>query len=114
MTMNNTHRLITAALWALAALPLSAQAQTPAVAAPTATASALPLSEGEVRKVHKDTQKITLRHGEIKNLDMPGMTMVFRVKDPALLDQVKPGDKVQFVAEKLDGALYVTRIQPKP
>jgi Cu(I)/Ag(I) efflux system protein CusF len=70
------------------------------------------MADGEVRKVDKDNNKITLRHGEIKSLDMPGMTMVFRVKDPALLDKVKVGDKVRFAAEQTDGALFVTAIEP--
>ena len=70
------------------------------------------MSEGEVRKIDKDAQKITIRHGPLANLDMPAMTMVFRVKDPAMLDQVKPGDKVSFQAEKIDGALTVTKIEP--
>jgi len=70
------------------------------------------MTTGEVRKINKDANKITLRHGEIKNLDMPPMTMVFRVKDPAMLDKVKAGDKVQFMAENLGGALTVTAIEP--
>lgn len=70
------------------------------------------LSEGEVRKVDKEAQKITLKHGPLANLDMPAMTMVFRVKDPAMLDKVKAGDKVKFQAEKLEGALTVTKIEP--
>jgi Cu(I)/Ag(I) efflux system protein CusF len=49
----------------------------------------LPPTEGEVRKVDKEAGKVTLKHGEIKNLEMPGMTMVFQVKDPALLEKVK-------------------------
>lgn len=69
------------------------------------------LSEGEVRKVDKDNKKITLRHGEIKNLSMPGMTMVFGVKDPAMLDAVKTGDKVKFTADKMNGALTVMTIE---
>ena len=67
-------------------------------------------TEGEVRKVDKDSQKITLRHGPIANLEMPSMSMVFRVKDPAMLDQVKPGDTVKFAAEKIGGQYTVTRI----
>ena len=51
------------------------------------------LIDGEVRKVDRDARKITLRHGEIKKLDMPAMSMVFRVKDADMLDKVKPGDK---------------------
>lgn len=70
------------------------------------------MAEGEVRKVDVDTKKITLKHGEIKNLEMPAMTMVFQVKDPAMLDKVKPGDKVRFRAEKMNGALTVTDIEP--
>ncbi|MFA6179936.1 MAG: copper-binding protein, partial [Candidatus Methylopumilus sp.] len=62
------------------------------------------MSKGEIRKIDKATKKITIKHGEIKNLDMPGMTMVFQVKDPAMLDNVKPGDKVKFSAERSGGA----------
>ena len=69
-------------------------------------------AEGEVRKIDKEAGKITLRHGPIANLDMPPMSMVFRAKDAAMLDQVKPGDKVRFKAEKVDGALTVTELQP--
>ncbi len=70
------------------------------------------MSEGEVRKIDKSANKITLRHGEIKNLDMPGMTMVFRVRDPALLENIKAGDKLRFRAEKANGAIFVTAIEP--
>jgi Cu/Ag efflux protein CusF len=68
------------------------------------------LSDGEVRKVDKEAKKITIRHGEIENLDMPPMTMVFQVKDAALLDRFKSGDKVKFAAEKVGGAYTVTAI----
>jgi len=67
---------------------------------------------GEVRKIDKSAKKITLRHGEMPNLEMPAMTMVFQVKDPAFLDAVKVGDKVKFKAQKIDGALVVVEIQP--
>ena len=70
------------------------------------------MAEGEIRKVDMDNKKITIKHGEIKNLDMPGMTMVFQVKDPAMLTTVKTGDKVRFKAEKSGGAIVVTEIQP--
>ncbi len=69
------------------------------------------MTEGEVRKIDKETKKITLKHGNIKNLDMPGMTMVFQVKDIALLDKVKAGDKVMFTAEKANGAIVITAIE---
>ena len=85
-----------AVLLLLAALPAGAQS----------------MSEGEVRKVHKDAGKLTLKHGPISNLDMPPMTMVFRVKDAAMLDAVKQGDKVKFVAENVGGQIVVTKIEP--
>jgi Cu(I)/Ag(I) efflux system protein CusF len=80
----------------------------PAVAAHHEKAS---LTDGEVRKVDKDAKKITIRHEPIQNLDMPAMTMVFQVKDSAMLDQVKAGDKVKFEAQKLGGAFTVTVIE---
>ena len=70
------------------------------------------MTDGEIRKVDMDNKKLTIKHGNIKNLDMPGMTMVFQVKDPAMLDKVKAGDKVKFSADKIDGAIVVTNIQP--
>lgn len=65
---------------------------------------------GEVIKVDKTAAKITLEHGPIKNLDMDGMTMVFRVVDPTMLDKVKVGDKVEFEADRVNGAITVTKI----
>jgi Cu/Ag efflux protein CusF len=76
------------------------------------TAMAQTLTDGEVRKIDKENRKITLKHGEIKSLDMPPMTMAFQVSDPALLDKLKPGDKVQFNAVKNGGKLTVTEIKP--
>lgn len=70
------------------------------------------LADGEVRKVDKEAKKLTIRHGEIRNLDMPPMTMVFQVRDPAILEKVKAGDKVKFQAEKVGGAFTVTKIEP--
>ena len=69
-------------------------------------------SEGEVRKVDKEAGKITLKHGPIANLDMPAMSMVFRAKDPAMLDKVKAGDKIRFKADKIQGAITLTEIEP--
>jgi Cu(I)/Ag(I) efflux system periplasmic protein CusF len=81
-------------------------------AASTATAvDAVSATDGEVRKVDKDAKKITLKHGEIKNLDMPAMSMVFQVKDAALLEKVKAGDKVKFKAEKINGGYALTEIE---
>ncbi len=70
------------------------------------------MTDAEVRKVDLENKNITLKHGDIKNLDMPGMTMVFKVKDPTMLDKVKAGDKVRFKAEKANGAIVVTDLQP--
>lgn len=70
------------------------------------------MADGEVRKVDKANKKITLKHGEIKSLDMPPMTMVFQVSDAALLDKVKPGDKVQFNVAKEGTRFTVTQIEP--
>jgi Cu(I)/Ag(I) efflux system periplasmic protein CusF len=77
----------------------------------TARTDTSEMSEGEVRKVDKTAGKITLRHGEIRNLDMPSMTMVFLVKDKSMLDKVKTGDKVRFLAEKSNGTLVVTALE---
>ncbi len=66
------------------------------------------MTAGEIRKVDKETKKITIKHAEIKNLEMPAMTMVFQVKEAALLDKVQAGDKVKFKAEKIGSAYVVT------
>jgi Cu(I)/Ag(I) efflux system periplasmic protein CusF len=70
------------------------------------------MTSGEVKKIDKDAGKITIKHGPLTNLDMPAMTMVFRVKDPTMVDQINVGDKISFVAEKVNGALTVTKLQP--
>ena len=81
-------------------------------AAPAANAaSALPMVSAEVRKVDLENKKISLKHGEIKNLDMPGMSMVFQVKNAAMLENIKAGDKVMFTADKVDGAYMVMSIE---
>ena len=97
-------------LAAVLALPVAGMAQQAPDHAAHHPAGAL--SDGEVRKVDKDAKKITIKHGPLANLDMPPMTMVFQVKDPAMLDKVKAGDKVKFEAEKVGGAFTVTRIEP--
>ena len=76
-----------------------------------AYAQTAPQVDGEVRKIDKEQSKITLKHGPIPNLQMDGMTMVFRVSDAKLLDAVKQGDKVKFTADKVNGAFIVTSIQ---
>ncbi len=79
-----------------------------------AAASAAPATEGEVRKIDRDASKITIKHGEIANLGMPPMTMVFVARDPVLLDKAKVGDKIRFTAERVDGVIAVTRIEAAP
>jgi Cu(I)/Ag(I) efflux system periplasmic protein CusF len=69
------------------------------------------LSDAEVRKIDKENGKLTLKHGEIKDLDMPPMTMVFGVRDKAMLDKLQPGDKIRFKAVKEDGKFTVTEIE---
>jgi len=71
------------------------------------------MTDGEIRKVDKDGAKVTIKHGEIKNIEMPAMTMVFQVKDRKWLDQLQAGDKVRFRAEKAgSGGYVVTAIEP--
>jgi len=86
-------------LAAMALLSVSAWAQT-----------TTDMTDGEIRKVDKAASKITIKHGDIKNLDMPAMTMVFQVRDAALLDKVKAGDVVRFHAESQAGTYIITHI----
>ena len=104
--------ILAAILVALAPLTAAADDAHHKGAPKAATAGAPQLAEGEVRKVDKETGKITLRHGPIANLDMPAMSMVFQVKDPAFLEQVKAGDKVRFQAEKVGNQYTVTHMEP--
>ena len=113
MTMRNRIlALVLVSSWAV----FSAAAQAPAAKADehsahhAAGAPGGDAVEGEVRKVDKDARKITLKHGPIPNLEMTAMTMVFRVKDAAMLDAVKAGDKVLFKADKVQGAITITEI----
>ncbi len=76
-----------------------------------AVGQGLPTVTGTVEKVDTAQGKITIDHGAIPNLDMESMTMVFRVQDPALLQGVKAGDKVQFTADRVNGQISVTSIK---
>ena len=109
-----THLNTLLAISTLALLaPLSVNAagdhHKPAAGAP---ATATDMADGEVRKIDMEGGKLTLKHADIKNLDMPGMTMVFVVKDKAMLDKLKTGDKVKFKAINDAGKFTVTEIQP--
>jgi Cu(I)/Ag(I) efflux system periplasmic protein CusF len=99
--------LMACAMLAAPALAQTSKNQDTRAAAPSTAA----MSEGEVRKVDKDGGKLTIKHGPLANLDMPGMTMVFRVKDPAMLSQVKEGDKIKFVADRVNGAITVQQLE---
>lgn len=69
--------------------------------------------DGEVKKVDADAGKVTLKHGEIKNLDMPAMQMSFRVSDPSWLKTLQVGDKVKFTADKVGGQFTITTLEVK-
>ncbi|MFA7306397.1 MAG: copper-binding protein [Hyphomicrobium sp.] len=90
-----------ALILALAALAITGMAH----------AADLPMINGEVKKVDESASKMTIKHEAITNLDMGAMTMVFKANDPALLKQVKPGDKVKFSADKVNGQITVMSIE---
>ena len=79
-----------------------------ATAAPGVSAK---LTHGEVRKIDTEQGKLTIKHEAIENLEMPGMTMVFKAADPAMLQKLQVGDKIEFAAEKANGAMVVTTVQ---
>jgi Cu(I)/Ag(I) efflux system protein CusF len=113
--MKSIKKLSTVALFIfISTLPVGALAQTTKTnSTPNDTAvTSVPdnMTYGEVRKINKETQKLTLRHGKIENLKMPPMTMVFKVNDKNMLDKVQVGDKVKFKAIKVNGKLTVTDI----
>lgn len=82
-----------------------------AISSACAFAADAGMADGEITKVDKDAGKLTIRHGELKNLGMPPMTMVFRAKNAAMVDQAVVGAKIKFVAEKVGGALTVTQLE---
>ena len=113
--MKIIHSFITAA--AIAVSPLASQAQTQAAPAKpdamkTESGKDASMTDGEVRKIDTDSGKLTIKHGEIKNLAMPPMTMVFQIKDKAMLDSVKAGDKIRFKVVDDGGKMVVTELQP--
>lgn len=79
----------------------------------TAVAQEVPMVSGEVTKVNTDAGKLTIKHEPIPNLDMGSMTMVFKAKDDEMLKSVKPGDKIKFTAERVNGRITVTKIESK-
>lgn len=112
--MNPAIRHIALSAWVALVAAGAAGAVTSASAASASAAdSSQPsaLSDGEIRKVDPDNKKLTIKHGPLQNLDMPGMTMVFQVSDDAMLERLHVGDKVRFAAERVDGKLTVTEIE---
>ena len=96
-------------LFAISALAMSAALPVAALAQTTPS-----MTDGEVRKVDLEAGKVTIKHGDIKHLDMPGMTMVFTAKDKAILNNIKTGDKIKFMVVSDAGKMVVTEIQPAP
>ncbi len=98
--------MLTTSVWPVLAIgqPTTTQASD----APTAA----PMADGEIRKIDPATGKLTIKHGEIRNLDMPPMTMVFEVQDKTLLSSLKQGDRIRFSAVDRKGKLVVTAIEP--
>lgn len=111
--MNMTLKKLIAALSITMLAPLGALADDAHHKPAAATAAgADDLTDGEVRKVDLEAGKVTLKHGDIKSLDMPAMTMVFAVKDRAMLEKLKTGDKVRFKVINDGGRFTLTEIQP--
>lgn len=106
------HTLIAAIAFAASAASLPALAANDHGShAAKAAGAATEMTDGEIRKVDKENGKLTIKHAEIKSLDMPGMTMVFQVKDKAMLDKVQAGDKVKFKAASEAGKFTVTELE---
>ena len=110
-TMNTSLKTLLAAVSLALLTPLGTLADDKH---PKPAAGAAEMTDGEVRKVDLEGGKLTLRHAEIKSLDMPAMTMVFVVRDKAMLDKVKAGDKVRFKAVNEAGKYTVTEIVVAP
>ena len=108
--LNNVILATVAAISAVAFSPAHAQYDQHAQHGEHAAASA-ELTDGEIKKVDKEAGKLTIKHGELKNLNMAAMTMAFRVQDASVLDKVKVGDKVRFAADKVNGSTTITHIE---
>ena len=106
--MKSQFKFVFAAIVSLAAAPIAfSQAVTPSAAAAVDTAT----SHGEVKKVDGDAGKVTIKHGELKNIGMGAMTMVFKVEDKAVIGKLKAGDKIAFVAENAGGQLKANNVK---
>jgi len=111
--MNNFKQLLSISAIALGvAFPMSGFAQANPASTKAEAYQQDSLTDGEIKKIDLDNGKVTIKHGDIKNLDMPGMTMVFPVKEKSLLNNLKPGDKVKFMVINEGGKMLVTDIKP--
>ena len=109
-----TFALLLATSAALVQQPAWADGKHDSHAGHKAEAASVDLTDGEVRKVDVDAAKVTLKHADIKSLDMPAMTMVFAVKDKAMLTGLKVGDKVKFKVASDAGKYTITEMQVMP
>ncbi len=111
--MNKIQKALRISAMALGlAWPLSGFTQAPMDHAKMAASPQMAMTDGEIKKIDLDNGKVTIKHGQIKHMDMPGMTMVFTAKDKSLLSNLKPGDKVVFMVVHENGKMIVTDIQP--
>lgn len=112
--MKTSKIIATIATFALAfvlSIGVVARAATDNASIKTAATQAADMTPGEVRKIDKQAGKLTLKHGKIENLDMPGMTMVFKIRDKGLLNNLQVGDKIKFKAIDDKGKLTITDIK---
>ena len=111
--MNKINQVLSISALALSVvIPVSSFAQTAMDHSKMGMSHPAAMTDGEIKKLDVANGKVTIKHGDILHMDMPGMTMVFTAKDKALLDKVKVGDKIRFMASHEDGKMMVTDIQP--
>ncbi|MES2188527.1 MAG: copper-binding protein [Pseudomonadota bacterium] len=112
--MKSTLKISLATLLAslsMSGIALAASDNASSMTATTASAASVKLTAGEVRKVDLEQGKLTIKHEALENLDMPGMTMVFKASDAKLLQNVKQGDKILFRVEKTDAGFMIVRLE---
>ncbi|RCW66070.1 Cu/Ag efflux protein CusF [Pseudorhodoferax soli] len=110
--MMNLCHILTAAVLAATAVHASAQGMSMPTKPAAASTATMPLVDGEIRKLDPAAGLVVLKHGDIPNLAMPGMTMGFEVEDKKMLNGLKVGDKVRFQAEMIKGKAIVTDLKP--
>lgn len=113
--MNTITKFLSISAFAIGIVaPLSSVAQSTMEHSKMASIQTPSMTDGEIKKVDPLNGKVTIKHGDIKHLDMPGMTMVFTAKDKAILSSLKPGDLVKFMVVSEGGKMIVTDIQTNP